>query len=98
MTLPPPPAAQGAPLAITSPDAAEWEAFRRGARGHLLQAWAWGALKEHFGWRARRVAVTGPAGIVTGAQLLLRQRFGVAAAYVPRGPILGADPVANELL
>jgi lipid II:glycine glycyltransferase (peptidoglycan interpeptide bridge formation enzyme) len=102
MTLSTPPPAQAsqpaAPLAIISPDDAEWEAFRHSARGHLLQEQAWGALKERFGWRARRVAVMGTAGIVAGAQLLLRQRFGVAAAYVPRGPIFGPDPAANELL
>ena len=102
MTLPTSPAPQAAKLAaafaITAPEEADWEAFRRQVRGHLLQSWPWGALKERFGWRARRLAVIGPAGIVASAQLLLRHRYGVAVAYVPRGPLFGPDAIANELL
>jgi lipid II:glycine glycyltransferase (peptidoglycan interpeptide bridge formation enzyme) len=38
------------------------------------------------------------APILAGAQILLRRRYGLSAAYVPRGPLLAADPAANDLL
>jgi lipid II:glycine glycyltransferase (peptidoglycan interpeptide bridge formation enzyme) len=86
-------------LAIVEPSAAEWDAFaERHPRGHLLQSSGWGALKSHFGWSARRVLVLGPGGPRAGAQLLIRRRLGLSAAYVPRGPLLSGDPAADGLL
>jgi peptidoglycan pentaglycine glycine transferase (the first glycine) len=65
--------------------------------GHLLQSWAWGALKARFGWRVRRLAV-GPAA----AQVLFRRLpAGLGTiAYVPRGPVADFDsePQVRELL
>ncbi|MEO7913271.1 MAG: peptidoglycan bridge formation glycyltransferase FemA/FemB family protein [Roseiflexaceae bacterium] len=86
-------------FAIVEPDAAEWDAFTSRQRGgHLLQSSGWGALKQQVGWRVRRVLVVGPAGPQAGAQLLLRQRLGLSAAYVPRGPLFGDSWAANALL
>ena len=86
-------------LAIIEPDAAEWDAFTmRHPGGHLLQSSSWGALKQQVGWQARRVLVVGPTGPQAGAQLLLRRRLGLSAAYVPRGPLFGASDAANALL
>jgi lipid II:glycine glycyltransferase (peptidoglycan interpeptide bridge formation enzyme) len=66
--------------------------------GHLLQSWRWGALKEQFGWRVERFAVTGERGVAL-AQVLFRHRMGVSIGYIPRGPILPEDdPVAAEKL
>lgn len=67
-------------------------------RGHLLQTSAWGALKAGFGWEQRLVAVRGPGGLLAGALLLLRRRYGVAMAYTPRGPLLAGQPAADDLL
>jgi serine/alanine adding enzyme len=89
----------GPRLAIVEPDPAEWDAFaQRHPQGHLLQSSKWGALKQRFGWQARRVALAGPDGPRAGAQVLLRRRFGLSAAYVPRGPLLADDEPANRLL
>src|SRR5215213_2777701 len=84
---------------ITAPGAAEWDAFAMGHRhGHLLQSAGWGALKEQAGWRAQRIAVAGPAGLLAGAQLLVRRRYGLSAVYVPRGPLFSSDQGVNDLL
>ncbi len=60
--------------------------------GHLLQCWAWGELKEAFGWRALRVALWDDAGqrIRAAAQILLRPLplIGMSIAYIPKGPVL----------
>ncbi|HMP40643.1 MAG TPA: peptidoglycan bridge formation glycyltransferase FemA/FemB family protein [Roseiflexaceae bacterium] len=71
----------------------EWDAFvQQHPDGHLLQLWCWGQLKEQAGWHAHRYVVRNTAGqIMAGAQLLLRRRWGFAAAYVPRGPLFSGD-------
>jgi lipid II:glycine glycyltransferase (peptidoglycan interpeptide bridge formation enzyme) len=86
--------------AIAAPEAALWDAFVAAhPDGHLLQSSAWGALKSAFGWEALRVAVIDArGGPVAGAQLLLRRAYGLAAAYLPRGPLLADDVRANEAL
>ena len=87
-------------LTVIEPDDSAWDAFAgRHPNGHLLQSSAWGRLKRSVGWEARRVGVAG-AGQATlaGAQVLIKRRFGLAAAYVPRGPILSGDHDADALL
>lgn len=85
--------------AIVEPDAATWDRFtQQHPQGHLLQSVGWGALKSKFGWEAHRVAVTSSSGLVAGAQFLLRRRYGVSVAYVPRGPLFAEDADANRLL
>lgn len=94
----PPAAAPAARLAVVEPGAAEWDAFAQAhPHGHLLQSSGWGALKQRVGWQARRVLVIGPDGPRAGAQLLIRSRLGLGAAYVPRGPLL-ADDASNAAL
>lgn len=57
--------------------------------GHLLQLSGWARLKERFGWRSRRVTLTGKHGApAAGAQLLLRTTYGLTLAYAPRGPLV----------
>ena len=86
-------------LAIVEPDAIDWDSFTaRHSHGHLLQSCGWGALKQQVGWEARRLLVVGPEGPQAGAQLLVRRRLGLSAAYVPRGPLLGESQAANVLL
>lgn len=86
-------------LAVVEPDAAAWDAFTlRQPRGHLLQSSGWGDLKRGVGWEPRRLAVIGPTGYQAGAQVLLRRKFGLSVAYVPRGPLLGASASANRAL
>jgi serine/alanine adding enzyme len=86
-------------FAIVEPDPAGWDAFTAShPQGHLLQSFGWGALKQRVGWHARRMLVVGPAGPRAGAQLLVRRRLGLSAAYVPRGPLFGDSLEANALL
>ena len=89
-----------AALAVTQPDAARWDAFTQThPQGPLLQSSGWGALKADVGWTAQRVLVEGPHGPCAGAQLLIRSRLGLSAAYVPRGPLLAENhPAANRAL
>ena len=85
--------------AIREVDAAEWAAFVAGRPdAHLLQRASWGAMKAEFGWQPQRVVVTNAAGIVGGAQVLWRSRWGLKVAYVPRGPVWAADAAANTAL
>jgi lipid II:glycine glycyltransferase (peptidoglycan interpeptide bridge formation enzyme) len=86
-------------LAIVEPDDAAWDAFAQShPQGHMLQSAGWGALKSRFGWERRRLAIAGPAGLIAGAQVLLRRRLGISGAYVPRGPLFAGDAPADTLL
>jgi lipid II:glycine glycyltransferase (peptidoglycan interpeptide bridge formation enzyme) len=69
-------------------DAQRWDQRLREGGGHPLQAWAWGSLKEQFGWQAHRLWIDDGRA---AAQLLIRPYRGLAAAYVPRGPLLSGD-------
>lgn len=81
-----------------SPDA--WDEFVAASpRGHLLQSWAWGDLKDRFGWRPLRLAVSEGSRIVAAAQSLLRRLPYRSLAYVPRGPVFSdSDGRAGEVL
>lgn len=76
-----------------------WDEHVRRQSGHPLQAWAWGELKERFGWQAHRLCSADEAA---SAQLLIRPFRGLAAAYVPRGPVLSGrrdvDPALVEAI
>ncbi|GAB4446869.1 MAG: peptidoglycan bridge formation glycyltransferase FemA/FemB family protein [Chloroflexi bacterium OHK40] len=87
-------------LALVEPDEATWERFVTGhPYGNLLQQSGWGALKRGFGWGVHRLAVVDDQGqLLAGAQLLIRTRYGVSAAYTPRGPLLSGDRTVNRLL
>src|SRR5690242_316484 len=86
-------------LAIIEPDSATWDTFTQHHQdGNLLQSSYWGTLKTQFGWQRRLVAVTDSDGLVSGAQVLFRKRFGFSIAYVPRGPLLSGIPSIDQLL
>lgn len=79
-------------------DATAWDALVAAHRhNHLLQSWAWGELKGRFGWQPQRIAVTNGQA-VAAAQLLIRPLYGLAVAYVPRGPLFSGDPVLDAAL
>jgi len=85
------------PTILTNLHAARWDEIVGQHGGHVLQSWAWGQLKGQFGWQPLRIAVTnGPQ--VAAAQLLLRRFFGLAAAYVPRGPRWSGDEQLDQFL
>jgi serine/alanine adding enzyme len=65
-------------------DPGTWDELASGLGGQHLQAWAWGELKSHFGWQPLRLI---SADRHAAAQLLFRSMAGLAAAYVPRGPL-----------
>ncbi|MGC9357606.1 MAG: lipid II:glycine glycyltransferase FemX [Anaerolineae bacterium] len=71
-------------------DGIAWDsALRTLPEPHVLQAWAWGALKERHGWEARRLLWQEDGEAATAAaQLLTQQRSSFALGYVPKGPIL----------
>ncbi len=69
-------------------------------RPHLLQTAGWASLKEATGWSARRFVLEDPAaGQRYGlAQVLLRRLpLGVVMAYVPRGPLVADDRLAEAV-
>ena len=72
-----------------------WDELVASLGGQPFQSWAWGDLKSHFGWRPYRLATSDGTA---AAQVLIRPYRGLAVAYVPRGPILSADPKSNEAL
>lgn len=86
------------PTLLRNLDAAAWDHLVLDhPQGHLLQRWAWGELKGQFGWQPIRIAVTnGP--LVAAAQLLIRRFYGLAAAYVPRGPLWSGDSQLDQFL
>ena len=53
-------------------------------QSHVLQTWAWGELKAHFGWRVQRL------GMGTAAAQVLYRTLPAGLgkiAYVPQGPL-----------
>ncbi len=67
----------------------QWDAFVAAhPQGHLLQSFAWGELKAHFGWEPLRLALVERGNIRAAAQLLLRRWPFFTIAYVPRGPVV----------
>jgi lipid II:glycine glycyltransferase (peptidoglycan interpeptide bridge formation enzyme) len=73
----------------------EWDALVQNLGGQPMQAWAWGDLKERFGWRAYRLASSDGK---SAAQLLVRRYRGLAVAYVPRGPVMAAGGTLDSVL
>jgi peptidoglycan pentaglycine glycine transferase (the first glycine) len=67
-----------------------WDQFvAHHASGHLLQTWAWGDLKEQFGWRAIRLGSSRTGQLLAGAQILfLPIPPAFSLAYIPKGPLL----------
>ncbi|MGD8623244.1 MAG: peptidoglycan bridge formation glycyltransferase FemA/FemB family protein [Anaerolineae bacterium] len=57
---------------------------------HLLQSWAWGALKARQGWQATRLLFKERDSTVAAATVLQRKvpRLPVSVLYVPKGPAL----------
>jgi lipid II:glycine glycyltransferase (peptidoglycan interpeptide bridge formation enzyme) len=88
------------PTALIEPSSVEWNAFvARHPQGELLQQSGWAALKQGAGWDATRIAVLDSKGVLqAGAQLLTRRRYGLAACYTPRGPLLSGEPTLDGLL
>ncbi|HEX6290421.1 MAG TPA: peptidoglycan bridge formation glycyltransferase FemA/FemB family protein [Herpetosiphonaceae bacterium] len=83
---------------IEHTDATAWDTLvGQHAQGHMLQSWAWGELKQQFGWQPLRVSVTDGAA-VAAAQVLIRPLYGLSVAYVPRGPLFAADETLNYAL
>jgi lipid II:glycine glycyltransferase (peptidoglycan interpeptide bridge formation enzyme) len=76
-------------------DPRRWDARLRELGAHPLQAWAWGNLKERFGWQAHRLWMDGGEA---AAQILIRPFRGLAAGYVPRGPLLSGEPDSDRRL
>lgn len=70
----------------------EWDVFVRSApNGHVMQGWSWGEYKSKLGFIVVRLAVLRDDTIVAAAQMLIRKAFGIAIAYVPRGPVCPSD-------
>jgi lipid II:glycine glycyltransferase (peptidoglycan interpeptide bridge formation enzyme) len=62
----------------------QWDNLITTHHGHLLQTWAWGELKDRFGWTPRRIQVDN-----TAAQILFRRLpLGLTIAYIPKGPVV----------
>ena len=60
-------------------------------RGHVLQSWAWGAVKAGSGWKVERWAVRAGGRRLGIFQFLWRQPLAslpLRVAYVPKGPLL----------
>ncbi|MFP3896182.1 MAG: lipid II:glycine glycyltransferase FemX [Anaerolineales bacterium] len=57
-------------------------------KGHLLQTWAWGELKDDFGWTPRRLALVEGNAFLAGAQILYRDVGPFTLGYIPKGPVL----------
>jgi len=71
----------------------EWDDLAvRSPAGHPFQSVAWGELKAAQGWVISRLAVRGPQGWLAVASLQERRLGPWSLLYVPRGPILLADP------
>ena len=72
--------------------------MRATGRAHLLQSAGWADVKRATGWTARRFVIDDGARRAGVAQVLLKALpLGIAAAYAPRGPLVGADDLPDAL-
>ncbi len=78
-------------------DPTGWDAFvERHPLGHVLQLSGWGTLKARFGWEVEHVALPGgDAEPSAAALLLLQRRLGLTLGYVPRGPLVDWQNMAQ---
>jgi lipid II:glycine glycyltransferase (peptidoglycan interpeptide bridge formation enzyme) len=79
----------------------EWDRFVAShPNGHVLQTYAWGALKSAYGWRAEHLVVREGERLLAGAQVLYRPlALGFQLAYVPKGPVVDwSDPQVCQTL
>lgn len=55
---------------------------------HVLQSWAWGALKARWGWSAQRWLGVDDTNVVQAAVQVLRRQSGpFTVLYAPKGPV-----------
>lgn len=56
---------------------------------HLFQSYAWGELKQHYGWQPLRLAVLKQNKIAAAISILVHQLLGDQTFfYAPRGPVM----------
>jgi peptidoglycan pentaglycine glycine transferase (the first glycine) len=87
---------------LTIQNAAHWDPLIAGLPGaHVLQTWAWGQVKNRFGWEPFHLLWRKDSGEVCAAALLLQRKlslgnFGLplSVMYVPRGPVLDCSDQA----
>ena len=60
---------------------------------HVLQSWAWGEFKAHYGWQPMRLLFMERGRAVAAASVLERRvgRLPASVLYVPKGPALDWD-------
>lgn len=78
----------------------EWDDYVLENNGHPLQLWGWGDTKAAHGWKVERLlAYDLDKKPIGGAQVLIRQLPWPfkSLVYVPRGPVVGQDLVADFL-
>jgi peptidoglycan pentaglycine glycine transferase (the first glycine) len=81
---------------LTLQDAAHWDPLIAGLPGaHALQTWAWGQVKNRFGWEPFHLLWRCDSGEVCAAALLLQRKLSLgrfalplSVMYIPRGPVL----------
>jgi len=80
-------------------DKEQWDEYVLENEGHPLQLWGWGQVKAGHGWVADRYFAYDNDTIVGAAQVLVRRlpRPFKSFAYMPRGPIVGAEHRAEFL-
>ncbi len=86
-------------ITVIHPDPARWDAFvDQHPEGHLLQQSRWAAVKQTTGWGCLRIGICDAGELLAGAQILIKKRYGLAAWYMPRGPVFGDDQLLNQAL
>ena len=86
-------------ISVIQPDASRWDAFvDQHPEGHLLQQSRWATVKQTTGWGCLRIGICDDGVLLAGAQILIKQRYGFSAWYIPRGPVFGDDQLLNQAL
>jgi len=72
-------------VAVTGRDAVAWDALAcRSPRGEVLQSYAWGAVKQASGWRARRYRLEDAAGPIAVVSVQERDLASPVIRRLPR--------------
>ncbi|MFM2309485.1 MAG: hypothetical protein RLY87_1607 [Chloroflexota bacterium] len=86
-------------ITVIHPEAGPWDTFvDQHPEGHLLQQSRWAAVKQTTGWECLRIGICDDGVLLAGAQILIKKRYGLAAWYIPRGPVLADDQLLNQAL
>ncbi|QDC51233.1 peptidoglycan bridge formation glycyltransferase FemA/FemB family protein [Candidatus Methylopumilus universalis] len=73
-----------------------WDDYVSGFPGGFYQTYGWGEVRRVAGWLPMRILARRGAKVVALANILVKQKFGVAVCWIPGGPLGDAELLNSE--